>query len=256
MRMNPNINVFSLEWLYVLYYCAMTNMGNGDGSGGCQATYVNEPFGTADGLLGDGYKKRCNTNNMSCFLFNKPLACNSCYLTGNNLVLASVLTNSCANSLFAEGQLGPSSADQFMGTYCAVLSNKIFPFYFSMYQNGNIDCSCLANIGSCPFQNWLPCSQGSDNYKGAGKPGAYIQCASASATSTRNCQASAINCANYSYQYGEDNYNSNQTANLTGTCVTINTGSGGTTTQTGSNNPPPPPADTTTGFDKQEKMGI
>ena len=251
MRMNPNINVFSLEWLYVLYYCAMTNIGNGDGSGGCQATYVNEAFGTADGLLGDGYKKRCNTNNMSCLLFNKPLGCNTCNLTGNNMVLASGLTNSCANSLFADGQLGPSSADQFMGTYCAVMSNKIFPFYFSMYQNGNIDCACLANIGECPFQNWLPCSQKSDNYKGAGKPGAYIQCASATATSTRNCQASAINCANYSYQYEDGTYNSNQTANLTGTCVTVNTGS----SKTGTDNPPPP-ATTPTGLDKQEKLGI
>ena len=230
-RMNPSINVFSLEWLYVLYYCAMTNIGNGDGSGGCQATYVNEPFGSATGLLGNGYSNKCNKNNMSCLLFNKPLGCNTCNLTGNNMVLANGTTNVCGNAVYSEGQMGPSSADQFMMTYCSNMSNKIFPFYFSMYQAGNIDCACLANIGSCPFQNWLPCSQTSDQYKTAGKSGAYLQCASASATSIRDCQTSAINCANYNYQYGEDNYNSNQTANLSGTCLTIETASNNTPTQ-------------------------
>lgn len=249
-RMNPNINVFSLEWLYVLYYCAMTNMGNGDSSGGCQATYVNEPYGTASGLIGDSYQNRCTVNNMSCLLFNKPLGCNSCNLTGNNMVLANGTTNTCGNSIFAGGQLGPSSADQFMITYCSVMSNKIFPFYFSMYQAGNIDCACLANIGSCPFNNWLPCSQTSDQYKTAGKSGAYIQCASASATSTRNCQVSAINCANYNYQYGEDNYNADQTANLSGTCLTIETGSGQTGTGSGNNDQKPPPPATSTSSSK------
>jgi hypothetical protein len=245
-KMNPSINVFSLEWLYVLYYCAMTNIGNGDGSGGCQATYVNYPSGSLTGLLGDGYTKKCTINNIQCLLFNKPLGCNTCNLTGNNMVLASGTTNVCGDAAYSQGNLGPSSADQFMLTYCSVMSNKIFPFYFSIYQAGNMDCACLANIGSCPFNNWLPCSQTSDQYKNAGKSGAYIQCASSSATSTRNCQESAINCSNYNYQYNNSSYNSGQTANLTGTCLTIETDN------SKDNPPPPPPTETTNNKKKIE----
>jgi len=222
INMNPNINVFSLEWLYVLYYCAMTNIVSG--SGGCQATYVNEPSGKATGLLADGYINKCNIGNMSCLLFNKPYGCNTCNLTGNNMVLASGTTNTCADSTFATGSIGPSSADLFMSTYAANMSNKIFPFYFSLYQAGNVDCACIANIGQCPWNNWLPCSQQSSQYKLSGKTGAYLLCAEKNASSTRDCTASLINCNNYIYQYGEGAYNSNQNANLTGSCITVNKG--------------------------------
>lgn len=237
--MNPNINVFSLEWLYVLYYCAMTNIVSG--SGGCQATYVNEASGSATGLLADGYSNKCNINNMSCLLFNKPYGCNTCNLTGNNMVLASGTTNTCPDSVFAGGSMGPSSADLFMSTYAANMSNKIFPFYFSLYQAGNVDCACIANIGQCPWNNWLPCSQQSSQYKLSGKTGAYLLCAEKNASSTRDCTASLINCNNYIYQYGEGAYNTNQNANLTGSCITVDKSGD----DSGGGGPPPPPGGTT-----------
>lgn len=246
INMNPNINVFSLEWLYVLYYCAMTNIVNG--SGGCQATYVNEANGQTTGLLANGYENRCNINNMSCLLFNKPLGCDSCNLTGNNMVLASGTTNTCANSTFGTGTMGPSSADLFMSTYAANMSNKIFPFYFSLYQAGNIDCACIANIGQCPWNNWLPCSQNSDQYKLNGKAGAYLLCAQKNATSTRDCSESLIDCNNYIYQYGEGAYNSTQNANLTGSCITYS--------GTGDDDGPPSPDKTTTTSSSYLWIGI
>lgn len=238
MNMNPNIGVFSLEWLYVLYYCAMTNIS--DSVGGCQATYVNESSGSATGLLGNSYSTNCNSGNMSCLLFNKPYGCNVCNLTGNNMVLATGQTNTCADTIFAEsGGIGPSSADQFMSTYCLNLSNKIFPYYFTLYSSGNIDCACISNANDCPWINWKPCASLSDQYKAAQKTGAYLLCALSNAPSTRDCSSSIVDCTNYVNQYGDNTIGAEQTANLQGSCVTLNTSENDT-----DDDPPPPTTNT------------